>query len=70
MATHLLECWEGCDEEVEFPGPTRGTDGLVDGVKVACPNCGHQYKLTQDGDGELELESLDPESLGESATHN
>jgi hypothetical protein len=64
VSQFVLECWEGCGEEVAFSGPTHGSDALVEGVAVACPNCGQKYKLTQDGDGEVDLESLDESSLG------
>jgi hypothetical protein len=61
----ILECYEGCYEDVAFTTDVaRGSDELTLGVPVACPNCGWTYTLTVDGDGEVDLESSDPDSMG------
>lgn len=50
-------CWAGCGEDVIFEAPvTRFSDDVTDGVPVRCPECGHKYTLTADGDGEVDLE--------------
>ncbi len=61
----VLNCWEGCGEDVAFHAPSRGSDALTDGVDVKCSECGQPYTLTVDGDGEIDLESRDESSEGD-----
>jgi DNA-directed RNA polymerase subunit RPC12/RpoP len=51
------DCYAGCGNEVPFTtAAERGSDELIDGVSVSCPECGHRYTLTVDGDGEADLQ--------------
>ncbi len=65
----VVICWESCEEEFPIDVPAdRQSDELNAGVGVACPECGHAYMFTADGDGEPELQSVDDTSLGENST--
>lgn len=62
---YIMECYEGCGEETVVHAPDRQDPRLVDGVKHVCEHCGAEYVFTVDGDGEPELQSADPESMGQ-----
>lgn len=65
---YIETCYEGCQEEFVVHAPDRQDSRLTDGVPVRCEHCGHKYRFTVDGDGEPDLQSLDPNSLGDVIT--